>query len=473
MKIWEWQKSHAAIFGLLLMLCISAGTQESTQKSQTADPKEAQAVSQWIAHQAIPLRSVEAGQSFDDLKPLKSILKDVRIIGLGEATHGSREFFQFKHRMLEFLVKEMGFRVFAIEASYAACNNINAYVLHGKGDPAEALASQKFWTWDTQEVRDMIAWMREYNTSVPDNWKIKFLGYDLQHLEQGMDLIEDYVKRYIPEYSEAVASAMKPLRIDPFSISELPKAPPEEKANILSRLYEMMGILAFHEIPLIRNSSSGEYESVLQHARVITQFYTAYSKPMMGSDPKDSAAALRDLYMAENIEHIMNSEGSETRIVVWAHNGHISNATWGMNFPAMGSHLKKLLGDAYYALGFAFYEGSFQARLMDPESDKNGALIEFTVGPSPEGSVGWYLSRAGLDNFIIDLRSAPENGLVQNWLASPHSMRSIGAAFSDKLGDKQFMTPIVLKDHFDGVAFFRHTTRSRPNPSGERGPYKK
>ena len=139
----------------------------------------------------------------------------------------------------------------------------------------------------------------------------------------------------------------------------------------------------------------------------------------------------------------------------------------------MGSYLKKILGDAYYALGFDFNEGSFQARLMDPESDQNGALIEFTVGPSQEGSTGWYLSKAGIDNFIVDLRSAPEKGPVRNWLTSPHPMRLIGAAFSDKLGDKQFMTPIVLMDHFDGVAFFRRTTRSRPNPTGERGPYKK
>jgi len=235
----------------------------------------------------------------------------------------------------------------------------------------------------------------------------------------------------------------------------------------------MMGILAFHETPLIRESSAEEYALALHNARVITQFYAAYSKPMMGSDPAKSAAALRDLYMAENIEHILNTEGPDAHIVVWAHNGHISNASWGMNFPAMGSHLKTILGDAYYALGFAFNQGSFQARLMDPKSDQNGALIEFSVGPAPEGSVEWYLAKPGKANFIIDLRGAPDNAIVENWLASAHPMRFIGAAFSPKFGDKQYMVPIVLKDHFDGVVFFDRTSRARPNPTGERGPFEK
>ena len=470
-------KTFIALVGFFLVIGVFLGAQEKakeqSEKSQVTHPKDIKVLTQWLSENALPLESVEAGQGFSDLLPLKKIFKNVRIVSLGEATHGSREFFQFKHRMLEFLVEEMGFQIFAIEASYVGCNNINDYVLYGKGDPAEALASQKFWTWDTQEVRDMIQWMREYNTKVPEDKKVKFLGYDLQHLEKGMDFVETFVEKHIPEYAETVSSAIKPLRIDPFAITDLPKAQPEEKARILSKLHEMMGILAFHETPLTRETSSEEYAFVLNNARLITQFYAAYSKPMMGSDQTQSAAALRDLYMAENVEYILNTEGSDTRIVVWAHNGHISNATWGRNYAAMGSHLKKILGDAYYALGFAFNQGSFQARLMDPKSDQNGALIEHSVGPAPEGSVEWYLAKPGIDNYIIDFQQAAEIHSVKNWLESKHPMRFIGAGFSPKLGDKQYMAPIVLKDHFDGVVFFDRTSRARPNPTGERGPYKK
>jgi hypothetical protein len=71
---------------------------------------------------------------------------------MGEATHGSREFFQMKHRMLEFLAEKMGFTVFAIEANWPESLAVNDFVLNGEGDPAVALAGMYFWTWNTEEV---------------------------------------------------------------------------------------------------------------------------------------------------------------------------------------------------------------------------------------------------------------------------------------------------------------------------------
>ena len=83
-----------------------------------------EAIVAWLKDQAIPLKSEVFGSGSEDLTPVARIFRDVRIVGLGEATHGSREFSQFKHRMVEFLVQEMGFTVFAIEASYPECLNI-------------------------------------------------------------------------------------------------------------------------------------------------------------------------------------------------------------------------------------------------------------------------------------------------------------------------------------------------------------
>jgi erythromycin esterase len=125
-----------------------------------------QAVITRLKENAIGVKTVEAGNGFQDLQPLKQVFKDVRYVGLGEETHGTREFFQFKHRMLEFLVKEMGFRVFAIEASYSACENINDYIMGKTDDGTKALDSQGFWTWNTEEVRAMIDWLRTYNATV-------------------------------------------------------------------------------------------------------------------------------------------------------------------------------------------------------------------------------------------------------------------------------------------------------------------
>src|SRR5215213_4011384 len=108
-----------------------SGSQDGRGTSDS--PAEIEQVTKWLTSHAIELKSVEEKESFADLKPLKQVLRGVRIVGLGEATHGSHEFFRLKRRLVEFLVKEEGFTLFAMELSYAASSAINDYVLYGKG----------------------------------------------------------------------------------------------------------------------------------------------------------------------------------------------------------------------------------------------------------------------------------------------------------------------------------------------------
>ena len=95
-------------------------------------------VSAWLRENAIPFDTTDPNSDFEDLMPLKPLIGDARIVALGEATHGTHEFFEMKHRMLRFLVEEMGFNIFAMEASWAETNLINDYVRTGQGDPASS-----------------------------------------------------------------------------------------------------------------------------------------------------------------------------------------------------------------------------------------------------------------------------------------------------------------------------------------------
>src|SRR2546430_15983404 len=115
-----------------------------------------QQVVSWLRRNAVSLAGVEAGCGFNDLQSLKAVIGSARIVAMGEATHGTREFFQLKHRMLEFLVEKKGFTVFGIEANWPESLAINDYVLNGTGDAAEALDGLYFWTWNTGEMLDMI-----------------------------------------------------------------------------------------------------------------------------------------------------------------------------------------------------------------------------------------------------------------------------------------------------------------------------
>jgi erythromycin esterase-like protein len=134
-------------------------------------------VRDWIAKHAIPLKTVEPGRGTSDLQAFREIIGDARIVALGEATHGTREFFQLKHRLVELLVAEMGFSIFAIENTIPEAERLNEYIVHGRGDP-EALLKGLYGCWNTREVLAMVQWMRAFNAS--GKGQIEFTGFDEQ-----------------------------------------------------------------------------------------------------------------------------------------------------------------------------------------------------------------------------------------------------------------------------------------------------
>jgi len=163
------------------------------------------AIEKAIAAQAIRLDTVEAGHGFADMQPLKKVVGNARIVALGEATHGTREFFQLKHRMLEFLATEMGFTIFSIEANMPEACRLNDYVLYGRGNPRELLRGMYFWTWDTEEVLDMILWMREFNQS--GKGRVEFTGFDMQTPDVALAIVDGFVAKNDPQYLADVRSA--------------------------------------------------------------------------------------------------------------------------------------------------------------------------------------------------------------------------------------------------------------------------
>ncbi len=162
-------------------------------------------VVEWIRARAVRLRTAEAGHGFADLEPLKTVIGNARIVALGEATHGTREFFQLKHRMLEFLATQMGFTIFSIEANLPEAYRLNDFVLTGKGDAAALLRGLYFWTWDTEEVLDMILWMRRFNQS--GRGRVEFTGFDIQTPTVAIENVRDFVAANDPDYAATLRRA--------------------------------------------------------------------------------------------------------------------------------------------------------------------------------------------------------------------------------------------------------------------------
>lgn len=156
----------------------------------------------WIRKHAIPLTTVEAGHGFQDMQALRKAVGGASIVALGEATHGTREFFQLKHRMIEFLASQKGFTIFSIEANMPEAYRLNDFVLNGKGDPKELLKGMYFWTWNTEEVLNLILWMREFNQS--GKGRMEFTGFDMQTPTVSMEIVRKFVQQYDSPYLDTV-----------------------------------------------------------------------------------------------------------------------------------------------------------------------------------------------------------------------------------------------------------------------------
>lgn len=161
------------------------------------------AVVDWIRTNAIPFKTSEHGQGFEDLQPLKKIIGNARIVALGEATHGTREFFQLKHRLLEFLNVEMGFTILAVETDMASAYPLGTYIRSGPGD-ARQLLRDSHWFYN-QENLSLVNWMKEANKT--EERHLEFAGIDMQVPGAAAAAVRQFVSKADPQLLSTVSQA--------------------------------------------------------------------------------------------------------------------------------------------------------------------------------------------------------------------------------------------------------------------------
>lgn len=386
-------------------------------------PPNRQALS-WLRKQAIPFATVEAGNGFDDLQRLKKVIGDARVVSLGEQTHGTREFFQMKHRLVEFLASEMGFTLFAIEANMPEAYQVDRYVLTGQGDPRELLKGMYFWTWNTQEVLDMILWMRDFNQS--GRGRIQFLGFDMQATRVAAIVVRDFLAKVDSGYSGHAMDLMN--RVN--AASDRGTA----SAADLAAAQELFDHLQQSRDSYLSRLSRDEVDWGLQNARILLQDMQLLT-----------GTVSRDESMAANVSWILD-QNPDAKIVLWAHNGHVAKAPG-----AMGSYLAGRYGDQAVSLGFAFDQGSYNARDFIAA---NGRVVANEALPPSPNSVEAYLRSAGLPRFVLDLRHVPAGG-ASTWLKQPRPFREIGA-----VALRCASPPTVIADTFDGLVWIDRTSPS-------------
>ena len=408
----------------------------------------------WLVERLSVFSSVDAAgppgaDEFADLAPLGRIVGDARIVALGEATHGTSEFFRVKHRLLAYLVEQAGFRVFAIEANQLAVEPINEYVRGGSGDVRNLMRAM-FRVWNTEEVRDLIEWMRTYNLENPGRM-VEFIGFDMQDPRVPIDSVSAFLGRVEPKLRPWVDSLYVPYR-EAWREAFYPQGPTAVRQSWYANAQEAYERVHGHRDRWLATAAdradSVAVEWVVQNANVARQ-------AALGALTMDFAT--RDSAMAENIRWALDRRPQGTRIVVWAHDGHISRAAheWANYWAggSMGGELSRLFGDEYRAFGLLTYAGSYSGAIGSNIIDTQ--LFTAPVGSLEEGlhRVG---QRLGSPLLIVDIRSAVRDP-AGSWLLEPRLIRMIGYAAEDFA----FASPISVGGQFDGVVFVDTTSPSR------------
>jgi len=384
---------------------------------------------------AHPLASVSDGDRFDDLEPLLGVLKDVRVVGLGENTHGTREFFQMKHRMTRFLVEKLGFKIFTIESGMLHCLDIDEYVRHGKGTAQKALDGQGYWTWNTEEVLDMIEWMRAHNLRCDRGNECGFFGYDIQC--NALPVLDALAKKLDKQTVEYIEIATAPYREHKSGMERPPIDAP----------LRLLGYLITHERAIARHAGRSTYDQTVMAARILCQCM----------DPASLTNEGRDRYMADNVLDLLDSIAPEDKIVVWAHNFHVSVDP---NAKTMGWHLRRSLLDTYYTFGFTFTEGSFMANNYDEGPVRRRKAM--TVGLPPEGDWAHDLMQVLDGDFYIDLRNIRQDPVLKSWCDHKKPMRGYGAVYNVKDADKYVDKDYDMCNAYDGIIHIAKTSYARP-----------
>ncbi|MER6946460.1 erythromycin esterase family protein [Nonomuraea sp. NPDC000554] len=399
---------------------------------------------------AHPLRSTEPGRGTADLRALGAMVDDAEVVGLGEATHGSHEFFTMKERVFRYLVEKKGFTTFALELSWSAGLQIDDYLQTGKGDARkiakEALANSP---WDREEFLSLIEWMRDYNRRHPGR-TVHFMGDDIGAPKLSDDFfnrVTGYVQRTHPESLPRLNELYTGLRPIDDVFAYLGK-PLTERQQLAAKAQQALDLVSGQQ-----GTDEDEFELAVQNARSISQTATFLAFDLTDKASLPVAQRFRDQVMAQNTAWWQRRTGD--KILLSAQNDHVGYVA---GEPALyprtqGSYLRDTLGKKYVPIGFTFDQGSF----LSKDAALGGDWKKFTVGAAEPGMNEYTLDQVRYQDYYLDIRNAP--AAARAWLDVARPTRNFGTQYPYPLADVAIARSFDVLIHLHDV---READRLKP-----------
>lgn len=406
----------------------------------------------------------DAAESFSsiedaDLGPLMERIGSARIVLLGEATHGTSEFYAMRARIARDLVIKKDFRFVAIEGDWPDAARVDHYVRHFQYPPSEWTAFARFptWMWRNAEMRDFVSWLRKYNGTVERNERVAFHGLDLYSLYDSIRSVLNYLDDVDPESARVARErygCLTPWQRDPatYGHAALTGSYPKCESDVVRALTDLLAkrrAYAEHD---------GErFLDAEQNARLIASAERYYRIMYYGSR---ASWNLRDNHMFETLKNLLAFHGPDSKAIVWAHNSHVGNAG-ATEMAARGEYnlgqlCRNEFGAQAYLVGFGTHSGTVAAA-----SDWDGPMEVKTVRPALLNSYEYVCHATGLARFLLGMRS-------RNDLCGPAGLgkerleRAIGVIYRPETERASHYFQASLPQQFDEYIWFDNTRAVTP-----------
>lgn len=363
-----------------------------------------------------------------------SIPSNVQVVGLGEASHGVSEYHQMKAEVFKALVANSDCRTFIIEGDFGGALKVDEYIQGGNGKAEDVVGEIGFAIYCTQEMADLVDWMRSYNETVSADKKLHFYGMDAQRFDNNKEYLFSVLDKTIPELSAKYAESFSHLT-DETRTSLGTTALNQGKEAAFALRTEMETA----EAEIVKNSSQADFDFAKECVNAIYAYCDILSS--------DDYNATRDTYMFEKVEWFLQ-HGDGSVLFINGHNGHIGKTSVA-GYTCVGELLTERLGDDYYSIGTDAQETKFNSQ------NDNGNFDVVEVRNKNE--LNCQLENSDDKLYFVDFSVAAADKEWEEIINSEQTITTLNVSLSSMLKfiKSAYTTTVVPAKTFDGMIVFQ------------------
>ncbi|HUQ19676.1 MAG TPA: erythromycin esterase family protein [Gemmatimonadaceae bacterium] len=395
------------------------------------------------------------------LDPLIEAIGDAKYVLLGEATHGTSEFYTWRTEITRQLIREKQFSFVAVEGDWPDCYRVNQYVKGGEGESPEdvlhTFSRWPTWMWANREVAQLVRWMRAHNDRALDDRKVGFYGLDVYSLWESMDAVIEYLKQVDPD---AVSGAHRN-----YGCFEPYNEDAQEYAAATALVPTSCQAEAVAALVSLR-AKAGEYTAesdrdsffAAEQNAIIAKNAELYYRTMVRGGP--TSWNVRDHHMMETLDRLMQHHGPYAKAIVWEHNTHIGDARFTDMSRAGMVNVGQLTRQQHekegvFLVGFGTYKGSVIAA-----SEWGAPMKRMDVPAARDGSHEAAMHQAvGRDSLFI-FRGEDEEATMA--LRQPRGNRAIGVVYNSNTESWGNYVATILPERYDAFIYIEESKAVDP-----------